>query len=178
MWGVKSLVIEDAYVTLSTIPQKTEVLVSSSSHSSDLAVNHHRIPQSFTPPPLLSTPTPPPTTEATNPPSTLPDFASVFQFNNIVITLEQEVAELKNDPLHTQVTALVDEHLDAKLGATRNDFMNFLSASLTARITEQVKIQLPQILRQEMSNFAPLEIQRMINESLEHVVLDKESSQP
>ncbi|GJR99103.1 hypothetical protein Tco_0315612 [Tanacetum coccineum] len=132
-----SQVIEDAYVTLSTIPQKTEVLVSSSSNSSDLAVISTVIPQSFTPPPLLSTPTPPPTTEATNPPSTLPDFASVFQFNNIVITLEQEVAELKNDPLHTQVTALVDEHLDAKLGATRNDFMNFLSASLTARITEQ-----------------------------------------
>nr|GEW19054.1 hypothetical protein [Tanacetum cinerariifolium] len=31
------LVIEDAYVTLSTIPQKTEVPVTSSSHSSDLA---------------------------------------------------------------------------------------------------------------------------------------------
>ncbi|GKC50725.1 hypothetical protein Tco_1073470, partial [Tanacetum coccineum] len=30
-------VIEDAHVTLSTIPQKTEVLVTSSSHSSDLA---------------------------------------------------------------------------------------------------------------------------------------------
>nr|GEY89045.1 hypothetical protein [Tanacetum cinerariifolium] len=29
--------IEDAYVTLSTVPQKTEVLVTSSSHSSDLA---------------------------------------------------------------------------------------------------------------------------------------------
>ncbi|GKD32795.1 hypothetical protein Tco_1248304 [Tanacetum coccineum] len=92
--------------------------------------------------------------------------------------MEQEVAKLKKDPLHTQVTALVDEHLDAKLGATRDEFMNFLSASLTARITEQVKIQLPQILPQEMSNFAPPEIQRMINESFEHVVLAKESSQP
>ncbi|GJT69780.1 hypothetical protein Tco_1029066 [Tanacetum coccineum] len=30
-------VIEDAHVTLSTVPQKTEVLVTSSSHSSDLA---------------------------------------------------------------------------------------------------------------------------------------------
>ncbi|GKB34284.1 hypothetical protein Tco_0879226, partial [Tanacetum coccineum] len=93
------------------------------------------IPQSlpfFTPPPLQSTSTPPPITKATNPPSTLPDFASVFQFNNRVTALEQEVAELKKDPLHTQVTALVDEHLDAKLGATRDEFMNFLLASLTS----------------------------------------------
>ncbi|GJW10345.1 hypothetical protein Tco_1576172 [Tanacetum coccineum] len=190
-----SQVIEDAHVTLSTIPQKIEVPVSSSSHSSDLAAKfldfsdnptteakivsrldipvHHEVPsqqtptllivpvsvisesslvistvipqslQLFTPPPLLSTPTPPPTTKATNPPSTLPDFALVFQFNNKVTALEQEVVVLKKDPFHTQVTALVDEHLNAKLGATKDEFINFLLASLTARITKQVKIQLP-----------------------------------
>nr|GEV32896.1 hypothetical protein [Tanacetum cinerariifolium] len=92
------------------------------------------IPQSlpsFTPPPQKSTPTPPPTTKAKNPPSTLLDFTSVFQFNNRVITLEKEVAKLKkDDPLKTQVTALVDEHLDARLGATRDKFMNFLSIVL------------------------------------------------
>ncbi|GJV56210.1 hypothetical protein Tco_1457215 [Tanacetum coccineum] len=142
-------VIEDAHVTLSTVPQKTEVPVTSSSHSSDLAAKflnfsdiphtdaeivspmdvhvHHEVPSqqtptlltvpvsvisdsspvfstvipqslpSFTPPPQQSTSTPPPTTEATNPLSTLPDFASVFQFNNRVTTLEKEVVELKKD---------------------------------------------------------------------------------
>nr|GEV64932.1 putative reverse transcriptase domain-containing protein [Tanacetum cinerariifolium] len=45
---------------------------------------------SFTPQLQQSTPTPPPTTEATNPLSILPNFASVFQFNNIVTTLEKE----------------------------------------------------------------------------------------
>ncbi|GKE30304.1 hypothetical protein Tco_1445688, partial [Tanacetum coccineum] len=110
---------------------------------------------SFTPPPQQSTSTPPLTTEATDPPSTLPNFASVFQFNNRVTTLEKEVVELKKDPLHTQVTALVDGHLDTRLGATREKFMNFLSASLTARITKQIKNQLPQILPEEVSNFAP-----------------------
>ncbi|GJR78139.1 hypothetical protein Tco_0148924 [Tanacetum coccineum] len=74
--------------------------------------------------------------------------------------------------------ALVDEHLDAKLGATRDEFMNFLSASLTARITKQVKDQLPQILPEVVSNIAPQEIECMVTESLEHVVLAKESSQP
>nr|GFD14723.1 hypothetical protein [Tanacetum cinerariifolium] len=123
---------------------------------------------SFTPPPQKSTSTPPPTTEATNPPSTLLDFASVFQFNNRITTLEKDVVELKkDDPLKTQVTALVDEHLDAKLGATSDEFMNFLSASITARITEQVKNQLPQILPKEVSNFAPPVIQSMVIESLE-----------
>ncbi|GJT44223.1 hypothetical protein Tco_0952938 [Tanacetum coccineum] len=123
-------VIEDAHVTLSTIPQKTEVSVTSSSHLFDLPAKflnfsdipytdaeivslidvhvHHEVPSkqtptlltvpvsviidsslvystvisqslpSFTSPPQQSTSNPPPTTEATNPPSILPDFASVF----------------------------------------------------------------------------------------------------
>nr|GFA13656.1 hypothetical protein [Tanacetum cinerariifolium] len=134
---------------------------------------------SFTPPPQQSSPTPPPITEATNPQSALLNFASVFQFNNRVTTLEKEVAELKkDDPLKTQVTALVDEHLYARLGATRDEFMNFLSTSITTRITEQVKNQLPQILPKEVSTFALLVIQSMVTESLKQAVLAKESSQP
>ncbi|GKB92885.1 hypothetical protein Tco_0965157 [Tanacetum coccineum] len=177
-----SQVIEDAHVTLSTVPQKTEVPVTSSSHSFDLAskflnfldIPHtdaeivspmdvhvrHKVPSqqtptlltvpasvitdsspvystiipqslpSFTPPPQQSISTPPPTIEATNPQSALPDFAS-------------------DDPLKTQVTALVDEHLDTILGATKDEFMSYLSAFITTRITEQVKIQLPQILLKE-----------------------------
>ncbi|GKE01791.1 hypothetical protein Tco_1389774 [Tanacetum coccineum] len=192
-----SQVIEDAHVTLSTIPQKTEVPVTSSSHSNQtptlltipvLVITESSlifttvIPQSlpsFAPPPPQSTPTPPPITEATNPPSTLPNFASVFQFDNRVTTLEKEVVELKrDDPLKTQVTALVDEHLDARLGATGDEFMNYLSASITARIIEQVKNQMSQILPKEVSNFVPPVIQSMVTESLEQAVLAKESSQP
>ncbi|GJY36152.1 hypothetical protein Tco_0421530 [Tanacetum coccineum] len=226
-----SQVIEDAYVTLSIVPQKTEVPVTSSSHSFDLASKflnfldiphtdveivspmdvhvHHKVPSqqtptlltvpasvitdsspvystiipqslpSFTPPPQQSISTPPPTIKATNPQSALPDFASVFQFNNRVSALEKDISELKkDDPLKTQVTALVYKHLDAILGATRDEFMSYLSAFITTRITEQVKIQLPQILLKEGSNFAPLEIQRMVTKSLEEAVLAKESSQP
>ncbi|GKB83092.1 hypothetical protein Tco_0949987 [Tanacetum coccineum] len=193
------LIKEDAHVTLSTVPHKTEVPVSSSSYSSNLAAKflnfldipttedeivspldvlvHHEVPSKKTPilltipvlvitdsSPVFSTVTPQSLQSFTPPPL-------------LVTTLEQEVAELKKDPLHTQVTTLVDEHLDAKLGATRDEFMNFLSASLTARITKQVKDQFPQILPDVVSNVAPPEIERNVTKSLEHAVLAKESSQ-
>ncbi|GKC59001.1 hypothetical protein Tco_1086599 [Tanacetum coccineum] len=126
----------------------------------------------------MTTPTPPLTIETTNPLSTLPDFASVFQFNDRIIALEKEVAKLKKDPLHTRVTTLVDENLDTRLGETREEFMNFLSESLTTRIKEQVKDQLPQILPKEVSNFAPPMIKKLIKESRDEVTLAKASSQP
>nr|GEY26079.1 hypothetical protein [Tanacetum cinerariifolium] len=96
---------------------------------------------------------------------------------NLEITQEQ-VVEDAHDPLHTQVTALVDDHLDTRMGATREEFMNFLSASLTDRIIEQVKNYLPQNLPEEVSNFAPLVIDKMIEESLNQVNLAKVPSQP
>ncbi|GJT04793.1 hypothetical protein Tco_0839255 [Tanacetum coccineum] len=222
-------VVEDAYVTISTVTKKTEVPTTSSSCSSDLASKflnfldiphtdaeivspldvhvHHEVPraqaptlltipisiitesspvlinipqssQTFTPPPILTTPTPLSTIETTNPISTLLDFASVFRFNDKITTLEKEVSKIKKDPLHTQVTSLVDEHLDIRLGETREEFMNFLSESLMARIKEQVKNQLPQILPKEVSNFAPLVIEKLIKESRDEVTLAKVSSQP
>ncbi|GKB97121.1 hypothetical protein Tco_0983258 [Tanacetum coccineum] len=168
-------VVEDTHVTIYTVKKKTEVPVTSSSHvyvhhevprthaptlltipvfviieSSPVLTNIPQSSQTFTPPPILTTPTPPPTIETTNPLSTLPDFASVFRFNDRITVLEKEAAKLKRDPLHTQVTNLVDEHLDTRLGETREEFMNFLSESLTARIKEQVKDQLPQILPKEV----------------------------
>ncbi|GJZ71977.1 hypothetical protein Tco_0635828 [Tanacetum coccineum] len=69
-----------------------------------------------------------------------------------VTALEKEVTELKKDPLQTQVIAFVDDHLDARLGATRDEFMNCLSSFITARVTDQVKIHLPQILPKEESS--------------------------
>ncbi|GJW32142.1 hypothetical protein Tco_0052174 [Tanacetum coccineum] len=113
---------------------KTEVPVTSSSHSSDLAakfLNFSDIPH--TDAKIVS----------------LMDVHVHHEVPSQVIALEKEVDELKKDPLHTQVTALVDVHLDTRQGATIDEFMNFLSASLTARITEQVKNQLPQILQKE-----------------------------
>ncbi|GJT86500.1 hypothetical protein Tco_1068217 [Tanacetum coccineum] len=199
-------VVEDAYVTISTVPKKTKVPVTKIVSPLDVHVHHEvprtqaptlltipvsvipesspvftNIPQSsytFTPTPIQATLTPPPTIETTNPLSNLPDFSSVFRFNDRITALENEVAGLKKDPLHTQVTSLVDSHLDTRLGETRQEFMNFLSESLTARIKEQVKDQLPQIPPQEVSNFTPLVIEKLIKESCDAVTLAKVSSQP
>ncbi|GJS37446.1 hypothetical protein Tco_0535828 [Tanacetum coccineum] len=167
-------VVDDAHVTITTVTKKTEVPVTNVhvhhevlrtqaptlltipvsviTESSPVYTNIPQSSQTFTPPPILTTPTPPPTIETTNPLSTLPDFASVFRFNDRITALEKEVAKIKKDPLHTQVTSLVDEH-HTRLGETREEFMNFLSESLTTRIKEQVKDQLPQILPKEVSNF-------------------------
>nr|GEX98893.1 hypothetical protein [Tanacetum cinerariifolium] len=134
--------------------------------------------QTFTSPPLQSTPSPLPTTETLNIPPLISNFASVFKFNDRVLALEKAIAKLKNDPLHTQVTALVDDHLDIRMGVTREEFMNFLLPSLTDRITKQVRNQLSHILPEEVSNFAPPIIEKMIQYSLTQVNLAKASSQP
>ncbi|GKB77331.1 hypothetical protein Tco_0944226, partial [Tanacetum coccineum] len=56
--------------------------------------------------------------------------------------------------------------------------MNFLLESLTARIKEQVKDRLPQILPKVVSNFDPPVIKKLIKESRDEVTLAKVSSQP
>ncbi|GKA96554.1 hypothetical protein Tco_0818649 [Tanacetum coccineum] len=96
----------------------------------------------------------------------------------IIQALEKEVDDLKKDPLHTKVTSLVDSHLDTRLGETIQEFMNFLSESLTARIKEQVKVQLPQILPHDVSNFASHMIEKLIKELRDEVTIAKASSQP
>nr|GEV24854.1 retrovirus-related Pol polyprotein from transposon TNT 1-94 [Tanacetum cinerariifolium] len=158
-------VIEDAHVT---ITKKTKVPVTSSSRSSDLASKF-----------LSFSNIPPADTEII---SLLDvhvhhEVPRIYK-STLLAVLVSDVAELKNDPLHTQVTALVDDHLDTRMGETREEFLNFLSASLIDRITKQVTNQLPQILLEEVSNFAPPVIEKMIQESLNQVNLAKASSQP
>ncbi|GJV72189.1 hypothetical protein Tco_1492184 [Tanacetum coccineum] len=122
---------------------KTEVPVTSSSYSSDLTskfLKFSNIPHKDAE--ILS--------------------LNLHLYSPLVTALEKEVAERKKDDLlNTQVTDLVDEHLDSRLGSTRDEFMSYLSASIPARITEQVKIQLPQILPKEVSKFAPSVIKSM-----------------
>ncbi|GJR44181.1 hypothetical protein Tco_1312284 [Tanacetum coccineum] len=115
-------VVEDAHVTISTVPKKTEVLVTKIVSPLDDHVHHEvprtqaptlltilvlvipesspvftNIPQSsytFTPTPIQATPTPLPTIETTNPLSNLPDFSSVFQFNCFLTSFDSDDAEI------------------------------------------------------------------------------------
>ncbi|GJR58562.1 hypothetical protein Tco_1500724 [Tanacetum coccineum] len=138
---------------------KTKVPVTSSSHSSDLASKflnfldiphtnaeivsamdvhvHHEVPSQQTPTFLtvpISVITDSSPVYSTVIPQSLPSFTPPPQQST-----STPPPTTKDDPLKTQVTALVDELLDARLGATTDEFMNYLSVSITARITEQVK---------------------------------------
>ncbi|GJV35146.1 hypothetical protein Tco_1407623 [Tanacetum coccineum] len=159
-------------------PTLLSIPVSVIPESSLVFTNFPQSSHTFTSTPILGTPTPTPIIETSNPLTNLLDCSSVFRFNDIISALENEVAELKKDPLHNQVTSLVDEHLDTRLGETREEFMNLLSDSFTARIKEQVKDQLPQILPQEVSNFAPPMIEKLFHKIRDEVTLAKASSQP
>ncbi|GJW10911.1 hypothetical protein Tco_1576738 [Tanacetum coccineum] len=159
-------VVEDAHVTISTVMKKTEVPVTSSSCSSDLAskfLNFSDIPHADAE--IVSK------LDVHVYPMKSQDAVTHRSYNT-------EVAELKKDPLHTQVTSLVDDHLDTRLGETREEFMNFLLESFTTRIKEKVKDQPPQILPKEVSNFALPVIKKLIKESRDEVTLAKVSSQP
>nr|GEU96977.1 putative ribonuclease H-like domain-containing protein [Tanacetum cinerariifolium] len=168
-------VVEDAHVT---ITMKTEVHVTIFSRSSDLASKflnfsyilpadteivspldvhvHHEVPRIHT------------STLLVVPVSVIPEASPVYTnipqpsqtFNSLplqVIALEKDVVELKNDPIHTQVTALVDDYLDTRMGATREEYINFLSASLTDKITKQAaatltEFELKKILIDKMNS--------------------------
>ncbi|GKE89316.1 hypothetical protein Tco_1566791, partial [Tanacetum coccineum] len=189
-------VVNDAHVTITIVMKKTKVPVTSSSRSSDLASKfldfldipqtdahivspldvhvHHEVPRTQTTT-LLTIPVSV-ITESSPVLTNIPQSSQTFTpppNNNI----RKKVAKIKKDPLHTQVNSLVDEHLDTRLGETREEFMNLLLESLTARIKEQVKDQLPKILPQEVSNFAPPVIKKLFNESRDEVTLAKVSSQ-
>ncbi|GKE52549.1 hypothetical protein Tco_1487705 [Tanacetum coccineum] len=88
-------------VPRSQAPTLLTVPVSVITESLPVYTNIPQSSQTFTPPPILTTPNPSPIIETTNPLSTLPDFASVFRFNDRIAALEKEVVELKKDPLHT-----------------------------------------------------------------------------
>ncbi|GJX60609.1 hypothetical protein Tco_0291999 [Tanacetum coccineum] len=85
------------------IESHDETGVSVIPESSLVFTNFPQSSQTLTPTPILETPTPPLIIETSNPLANLPDFSSVFRFNDRISALEKEVAKLKKDPLHTQV---------------------------------------------------------------------------
>ncbi|GKD77615.1 hypothetical protein Tco_1340236, partial [Tanacetum coccineum] len=177
-------VIEDGHVTTFTAAKKTEILVTSSSHSSDLASKflnftdfplgdaeivspmdvpvHHEVPSTQTHTLLIVH-----VSVITTIPQSLPSFTPPPQLST---PTPPPTTEATNPQYALPNFASTQSH---KRGVHEP-----LSASITAKLAKQVKIQRPNILPKKVSNFASPVIQKMVTESLEHVVLSKESSQP
>ncbi|GKB86124.1 retrovirus-related pol polyprotein from transposon TNT 1-94 [Tanacetum coccineum] len=167
-------------------------------------------PPSITPPPQQATPIPEPTTSAPTPEpqtsaSDVPDFASLFQFNQRVFNLEQEVSQLKQDDksaqisesIKSQVPVLVDEHLSTRVGyvvqtafhsykvdfekeaqAEQDRFIEIIDNTVKELVKDEVKGQLNKILLKKIVDFATPLIEINVADSHERVVLAKSASQP
>ncbi|GJR70542.1 hypothetical protein Tco_0016607 [Tanacetum coccineum] len=160
----------------------------------------------FIPPPHQSTPTPTPTPiPTTTIIRVLPNFSSLFEFNQRVSNLEKGMYELKQADQSAQllttiklkIPAMVDAHLGTRLEdyiqkalrsyttefekeaqAEKKRYINLIEKSVKDVINDEVKTQLPQILPKALVRFATPVIKSTNTESLEDVFLAKSSSQP
>nr|GEV41281.1 retrotransposon protein, putative, unclassified [Tanacetum cinerariifolium] len=131
---------------------------------------------------------------------TLPDFAFVFKFNNLVTNLERDLSELKQVDQYAQaissILAIVDRYMDNKIGeaihkaiqshnaecreeaqAEKHEYIDNVNSTVRTINREEVKTQLPKILPKAFSAFVTLVIERNVTESLEDDVLARSSSQ-
>ncbi|GKB09065.1 hypothetical protein Tco_0837377 [Tanacetum coccineum] len=133
-------VVEDAHVTISTVTKKTEVPATSSSRSSDLASKF-----------LKFSDIPHTNAEIVSPLDIhvhheVPRTGTHSSYNT-------EVAELKKDPLHTQVTSLVDDHLDTRLGERNHESVNFALLWIKKLIKNHVRFTLAKVSSQLHSTY-------------------------
>ncbi|GKA48545.1 hypothetical protein Tco_0741503, partial [Tanacetum coccineum] len=182
-------VIEDAHVTLSIVTKKTKILVTSSSHSFDIASKflnfsdipytdaeivspmdvhvHLEVPSNKTPTLLIvhvlviteSSPI-----FTTIIPQSLPSFTPSPQQSTPTTEAINPLSTLPNFAyvfqFNNRVTTFDKEVVELK----KNDTLNTQVTAL--------------ILPKEVSKFAPPMIKSKVTESLEHAILAKESSQP
>ncbi|GKC06254.1 hypothetical protein Tco_0997864 [Tanacetum coccineum] len=160
------------------------------------------------PPPLFNaiqqeaTPNPTPTTsETTTSLLALPDFASIFKFNERVFNLEKDVSKIKQVDQYAQalssIPAIVDRYMDNKLGeainkaiqahnldcreeaqAEKREYIELVDSMARTIIKKEVNAQLPQIIPQAISDVATPVIEKNVTESVEAAVLTRSSSQP
>nr|GFA93815.1 hypothetical protein [Tanacetum cinerariifolium] len=136
----------------------------------------------ITPLPQLMTPSPAPTTVPTMiliP--TLPDFSSLFGFDQRVSTLEMELSQLKQadhsaqllKSVKSQLPTMVDDLLSTRIGYATRTALESYTKEFEKKAQEERKLYVD-----EVSDFATPVIQSTIIESLKNVVLVKSSSQP
>ncbi|GJS27828.1 hypothetical protein Tco_0488448 [Tanacetum coccineum] len=157
---------EDAHVILTSVldTQKADEPLQSSSVSSDFTCKLLNLEN---PSPADTTPTPTPiTSEATTSFTSLPDFSSVFRFNDKVTNLEKDLLEIKKVDQYAQapsfISAIVDRYIDNKIGEAINKAIQAHNLDY----------------KQQAHDFATPVIEKNVIESLEAAVLAMSSSQP
>ncbi|GKD27789.1 hypothetical protein Tco_1234003, partial [Tanacetum coccineum] len=122
-------------------------------------------PPFFNPLLLQATPTPTPTaSDTTTSLLVLPDFASVFKFNERVTNLEKDMSEIKQ----------VDQE---EAQAEKREYIELVDSTVRTIIKKEVNAQLPQILPQAISDVTTLVIEKNVTKSLEAAILTRSSSQ-
>ncbi|GJZ93543.1 ribonuclease H-like domain-containing protein, partial [Tanacetum coccineum] len=196
-------VVDDAHVTL-TATQKTEGSLQNSSISSDFASKflnldnispadnevasmmnvkvHHEESSTQAPSFITSTPT---TKSTTTSILALPDFSSLFRFDQRVSALETKISQFKQvdhsaqllASIKQQIPAIVDDQIstriryatqkalqsytaefEKKTQEEKDRYIDLIKNSIKGIIKDEVKSQLPQILPKEVSDFATPEL--------------------
>ncbi|GKA50439.1 hypothetical protein Tco_0743512 [Tanacetum coccineum] len=189
---------EDAHVTLTHVLEHTKVgadnkIASLMDTTAQHAIAITEITLSFTtivpPPPSFfnpllqeATPTPTPTTsETTTPLPTLPDFASIFKFNERVFNLEKDVSEIKQVDQYAQalssIPAIVDCYMDKKLGEVINNAIQTHNFDCREEAQAEKREYIELILPQAISDVATPIIKKNVTGSVEALVLTRSSSQ-
>ncbi|GJW44119.1 hypothetical protein Tco_0072918 [Tanacetum coccineum] len=130
--------------------------------------------------PQQATPTPTPTaSEVTTSFPALPDFASVFRFNERVTNSEKDLSEMKQVDQYAQaislIPAIVDRHINNK---QREAIQQAIQSHIAECREETLADRREYINLIDTSVGAIIKEERNVIESLEAVVLGKSSSQP
>ncbi|GJT67693.1 hypothetical protein Tco_1019173 [Tanacetum coccineum] len=169
----KFLILENVSPAVDEVSSMMHVKKTATAHATTVSPTISMI----TPLPQLTTPSPAPTTiPTTTSIPALPDFSSLFGFDQGVSTLETEFTRIG----YATRTALESytKDFEKKAQEERKLYIDVVEKSVKDIIKDEVKSLLPQILHKEVSDFATPVIQSTITESLNNVVLAETSSQP
>ncbi|GKC75718.1 hypothetical protein Tco_1126492, partial [Tanacetum coccineum] len=104
-------------------------------------------PPSFIPPPRQATPTPTPTaSEPTTSFHALPDFSSVFKFNDRVTTILDIIDRYIDNKLRESIQQAITSHTAEcreEALADKKEYIDLIDTSVRTIIREEVKTQLP-----------------------------------
>ncbi|GKA45539.1 hypothetical protein Tco_0738335 [Tanacetum coccineum] len=96
----------------------------------------------------------PTTSKATTSVPELPDFSSVFKFNERVTNLEHDLSEIKQVNRYAQALSSIPAIVDPEAKAEKQEYIDLVYTTVRAVVKEEVNTQLPQFLPQTVSEFA------------------------